>query len=355
MLRAIALGLKGYLAKRAVNTIVLIFFVLTLNYMIFVWMPGTQGSLAALAGNVQIDDPELKQKIVIEQETKFGLRCGTNPDGSRIPCPIWNQYAKYMTSMITFQFGTSFQTGKPIVYDMISTGRLTNTLILLGVSSVVSILLGILIGVITARRRGSLFDNGSVTAALTTYSLPTFWIGMMLILIFAFWLGWFPASGVQNPDWARPELRPDSFIEELPGRLQYLFLPVLTLTLFFYGGYLLLTRATMMETLSEDYVTTARAKGLPERTVLYKHALKNASLPLVTAAALQFGFLLSGAIITETVFSWDGLGSWLFQAIGWKDGPVLQAMFYIIALSVILANFAADIIYGLIDPRIKYE
>ncbi len=111
----------------------------------------------------------------------------------------------------------------------------------------------------------------------------------------------------------------------------------------------------MMEALSEDYITTARAKGLPERTVLYKHALKNASLPLVTAAALQFGFLLSGAIITETVFNWDGLGLWLFTAISSKNGPVLQAMFFIIALCVILANFASDIVYGLIDPRIKYE
>lgn len=116
-----------------------------------------------------------------------------------------------------------------------------------------------------------------------------------------------------------------------------------------------MARATVMEALSEDYITTARAKGLPERTVLFKHALKNASLPLVTAAALQFGFLLSGAIITETVFSWDGLGYWLYQAIGWRDGPVLQAMFFIIALCVIVANFASDILYGVLDPRIKYE
>ena len=110
-----------------------------------------------------------------------------------------------------------------------------------------------------------------------------------------------------------------------------------------------MARATVMEALSEDYITTARAKGLPERTVLFKHALKNASLPLVTAAALQFGFLLSGAIITETVFSWDGLGYWLYQAIGWRDGPVLQAMFFIIALCVIVANFASDILYGVLD------
>jgi len=111
----------------------------------------------------------------------------------------------------------------------------------------------------------------------------------------------------------------------------------------------------MLEALSEDYITTARAKGLPERTVLYKHALKNASLPIVTSAALNFGFILSGAIITETVFAWDGLGYWLYNAINWKDIPVMQAMFFIIALCVIVANFGADVLYGLLDPRIKYE
>ena len=198
-------------------------------------------------------------------------------------------------------------------------------------------------------------DSAMVNSALTTFSLPTFWMALVLVLIFSYGLGWFPASGVTPADWINPLKKPASFWAEIPVRLQHLFLPALTLTLFFYGGYLLLTRATMIEALSEDYITTARAKGLPERTVLYKHALKNASLPLVTAAALQFGFLLSGAIITETVFSWDGLGYWLFQAIGWKDAPVMQAMFFIIALCVIAANFASDIIYGLLDPRIKYE
>jgi peptide/nickel transport system permease protein len=185
--------------------------------------------------------------------------------------------------------------------------------------------------------------------------LPTFWIALVLILIFSYWLNLFPATGVTPPEWIDPTRAPTSFLGQIPARLAHLFLPATTLTLFFYGGYLLLTRATMMEALSEDYITTARAKGLSERTVLYKHALKNASLPLVTAAALQFGFLLSGAIITETVFSWDGLGLWLFNAIQWKDGPVMQAMFFIIALCVIMANFASDILYGLLDPRIKYE
>ena len=116
-----------------------------------------------------------------------------------------------------------------------------------------------------------------------------------------------------------------------------------------------MTRATMMEALSEDYVLTARAKGLGERAVLFKHAFKNASLPLITNVALSFGFILSGAIITETIFNWNGLGKWLFDSIGYKDFPVMQAMFFMIALSVIAANFISDIVYGVVDPRIKYE
>ncbi len=317
------MGLRGYLLKRTLNTIVLIIFVIMVNFVIFEAIPGTQGVIQLLAQSPRLP-PDQKAHLIAVEEEKFGVRCGTRPDGSGIPCPIWTKFERYFVDMITFHFGNSYLTGKPVVYDIISTHRLVNTLLLLGVSSVLAIIIGIFLGVITAKKRGGVFDSSMVTASLTTYSLPTFWMGLIFIYVFA-------------------------------ARIEHLFLPALTLTLFFYGGFLLLTRATMIEALGEDYVTTARAKGLPERTVLYKHALKNASLPLVTAAALQFGFLLSGAIITETVYNWDGLGLWLFNAIGAKDGPVLQAMFFIIALCVIFANFASDIIYGLIDPRIKYE
>jgi len=351
----LVMGLRGYLIKRTINTIILILFVIIINFIIFEVMPGLQGSLDTLVQNPKIPAAD-RQQFINEEEQRLGIICGVDPKTNNgIPCPVWTKFERYFVAMVTFNFGNSFQTGNPVVQDMIGTGRLVNTLLLLGVSSVLAIVIGIFLGVLSAKKRGSIFDSAWVTTSLTTFSLPTFWMGLVLILIFAYWLGWFPASGVTPQDWINPAKAPSSFLASIPTRLQYLFLPALTLTLFFYGGYLLLTRATMIEALSEDYITTARAKGLPERTVLYKHALKNASLPLVTAAALQFGFLLSGAIITETVFSWDGLGYWLFQAIGWKDGPVLQAMFFIIALCVIMANFASDIIYGLLDPRIKYE
>jgi len=192
----------------------------------------------------------------------------------------------------------------------------------------------------------------SVTISLTLYALPVFWIAMMLILIFSLYLGWFP-SGYSHPDYwfLYP---PANILEDLGTRLMHLILPWITLFLISWGSYVLLTRASVLEAITEDYVITARAKGLRERTILFKHTLKNALLPIVTEIAITFGFTLSGAIITEQVFRYPGLGWWIWNAIDNNDFPVLQAIFFIIALCVIIANFIADITYGVIDPRIKY-
>jgi len=245
-------------------------------------------------------------------------------------------------------------------------GRLQNTLVLVGTSSILAIIIGVLLGVVAAYKRGGLFDSAAVVVSLTTYALPSFWMGMIALMIFSFNLHWFPSQGSIPADWAARWPTPAwqgniagvqlaiPSLEEIAGRIHHLFLPMIVLTLFAYGGYLLLTRATMLETLSEDYVITARAKGLSERTVLFKHALKNASLPIITNVALTFAFLLTGAIITEQVFTYPGLGQWIWSSIAYADYPVMQAIFYIIALCVIIANFAADLVYGLIDPRVKY-
>jgi peptide/nickel transport system permease protein len=174
----------------------------------------------------------------------------------------------------------------------------------------------------------------------------------MILSFFAIQLGWFEVGRVEPQIWAINP--PTSILEYLAGRLYMIVLPAFTLFVFLFGGWILLTRATVLETITEDYVTTARAKGLPERTVLFKHVLKNASLPLITSVALTFGFLISGAIITETVFSYGGMGLLAWNAILTKDVPVMQAFFFVIALLVIIANFVADMLYGVIDPRIKY-
>jgi len=343
------MGLRGYLLKRAINTVILILFVIVINFLIFELLPGTSGAISNLVGTGKIQNAATVHKLLVQD----GFCSGFDSTGRCIPTNIWDQFTSYFRNMLTFQFGVSYAPpNRPILEEMISSGRLVNTLLLLGVSTALSLVIGIFLGVYAAAKRGSLFDSGWVTASLITFSLPTFFMGLMFILIFTQIFHWFPPGQVTPSSWT---IYTPPVIEQIVPRIQHLFLPVLTLTLFFYGGHLLLTRATMLESLSEDYIVTARAKGMSERAVLFKHALKNASLPIVTNAALSFGFILSGAIITETIFNWKGLGRWLFEAIGAKDYPVMQAMFFIIALCVIVANLIADIIYGILDPRIKYQ
>jgi peptide/nickel transport system permease protein len=260
------------------------------------------------------------------------------------------RFFKYVRNMLTGNFGFSYYNGRSVVSDL--SLRFMNTMLLVGISTIISIIIGILLGVLVAAKRGKVFDSISVSSALLFYSLPSFWMGMVFLLIFHNWLHWFPIGGIVPAEWAYNP--PSNILVEIQGRMWHLFLPVMTLVLFQYGGYLLLTRTCMLETLTEDYVTTARAKGVKERTVLFKHALKNASLPLITSIAISFGFMMSGAIITEQVFTYPGLGLWLWNAIAFADYPVLQAMFFVIALCVIFANFIADLLYGVIDPRIKY-
>jgi ABC-type dipeptide/oligopeptide/nickel transport system permease component len=313
-----------------------------LNWVIFEAMPGVSGNIYAVLGQ----NGKLPPNEYERQKALYGL-----------DQPYWVRFYLYVKALLTFNFGFSYQSNQDVTQQMISTGRLANTLVLLGTSTVMALVIGTVIGVVVSRRRGSAADNLSVVSSLTTFSLPTFFMGTLLIFIFAGLLGWFPSGGTHPNAWDNinnPALQPSVWLQYLI-RMQYLFLPALTLTLFSYGGFLLLTRATMGEALSEDYILTARAKGLKERSILFKHAFKNASLPLITNAALAFGAILSGAIITETIFNWDGLGKWLYDAIGFKDFPVMEAMFYIIALCVIAANFVSDILYGIVDPRIRYD
>jgi peptide/nickel transport system permease protein len=340
------MGLRAFILKRIIYSVILLFFVLTLNFIIFQLMPGNPIATLASSGRLRPGQPEEIFKL-------WGF-----------DQPLHVKYGKYLVNMLTGQFGYSYLSNSPVGYEIGS--RLMNTLVLVGSSTILSIIVGVLLGVLAAYKRGGIFDTLSVIVSLVTYSLPSFWMGMIFLLFFSYQLHWFPSAGAVPAEWAlawpAPLWKGTLFgleiavpgLIEIQGRLWHLLLPMIVLTLFSYGGFLLLTRSTMLETLTEDYVVTARAKGLTERTVLLKHALKNASLPLITSIALSFGFLLTGAIITEQVFTYQGLGKWIWDAIGFNDYPVMQAIFYVIAVCVIVANFMADMLYGLVDPRIKY-
>jgi len=326
------MGLRTYIVKRSIYSFILLAFVLMLNFAIFELMPGDPTAL--FANQVRLGGAEAAR----EMAKLWGL-----------DQPIYVRFAVYMRNMLTGQFGISYISMKPIAEEVVD--RLLNTFLLVGMSTIFSIIIGVILGVLAAHKRGSIFDSSAVLTSLTTYSVPSFWLGMILLLIFHYRLNWFPSGGTSSFSPGNPP--PNIFIA-ISDRLWHLFLPVLTLTLFMYGGYLLLARATMLEALTEDYIITAKAKGLKQRTVLFKHALKNASLPLITNAAISIGFIISGAIITEQVFNYPGLGMWIWKAIDWTDYPVLHCIFFLIAIAVIIANFIADLLYGVIDPRIKY-
>lgn len=332
------MGLKEYIAKRIVYSIILIFAVLTVNFLIFAMMPGDP--LRTYMARVEIHTTK-EQYAMLRQQ--LGL-----------DKPLHVRYVEYLGRMLTWDFGYgTISAGESVTKQIME--RLPNTLILLGIESVFSIIVGVLIGVLVAHKRGGWFDTATVTGSLVTYSVPIFFIGWLMMFFFAVQLKWFPLGGTAPKAWGRNP--PTSVIEFLAGRLSCLVLPTITLFLFSVGGWILLSRACVLETITEDYVVTARAKGLKERTVLYKHVLKNASLPLITSVAMTVGFLISGAIITETLFSYRGMGLLIWDALSGgpaPDLPVLQAVFYVIGLCVILANFIADLLYGVIDPRIKY-
>lgn len=339
----------------------MLFVVLSLNYAIFFLMPGDPVSLFV---NPVKGSQAAKADLINALKARWGF-----------DKPPEIRFLLYLKNMLTWDFGNSLISTKSIGGEMGL--RLWWTLELMGGSALLGILIGVALGVFVAQKRGGKLDSFMVTASLITYSLPVFWMGLVFILIFTSTLNWFPHAHAFPPDWVLPGRMPTAFTVSsatspqwsgnvvlsvdwtgtfnlLVGYLQHLFLPLFTLTLFTYGGYVLLTRATMIEALTEDYIVTARAKGVQERNVIFRHALKNASLPIITNVALHLGFILSGAVITEGVFTWPGLGRWIFQAINLNDYSTLQAIFYVIAVCVIIANIAADILYGIVDPRIKY-
>ena len=333
------MGLREYIIRRIITTLILIWGVLTINFLLFNAMPGNP--MEAYLQNPSI---AMNKEYVEELKRIFG-----------IGLPLHEKYAKYMINMLTFNFGhTSPNFAGQKVTDIIFGIALPNTILLMGISSVLAYTIGIILGVFTAYKRGSKFDTFFVASALITSSLPTFWMGLIVQYIFGFTLKLFPIQGTYTVEKVA-ELSKNPILFWM-DRFQYLVLPVMVITLYYYGGFLLLTRACLLEVISEDYMITAKAKGVKKRDMLFKHALKNASLPILTNIAMHFAsVVIAGAMIAESVFNYCGLGTITYKAIGMKETPILQAIFYIISLCVIIANFIADILYGIIDPRVRYE
>jgi dipeptide transport system permease protein len=274
--------------------------------------------------------------------------------------PVWQQYLVYLRDLLMGDFGTSIVTKKPVWSEFFTLFPATLELSLAAMT--LAIIIGIPAGVIAAVRRGTSFDHMIMGSALVGFSMPIFWWALLLIIVFSGWLGWTPVSGRIGLTYFFPPvtgfLLVDSLLSGQKGAFQsalsHLILPAIVLATIPLAVIARQTRSAMLEVLGEDYVRTARAKGLAPRRIIGLHALRNALIPVVTTIGLQVGVLMAGAILTETIFSWPGVGKWMVDSIFRRDYPVVQGGLLLIALTVMLVNLGVDVLYGLINPRIRH-
>jgi ABC-type dipeptide/oligopeptide/nickel transport system permease component len=313
-----------YVLKRIAFAIVTVFVAVSINFALFRLAPGT--AVTNLA-RVPHATPELRNAL----KKQFGL------DKSK-----GEQYVIYLKQLVHGNLGISFHNDQPVSKNLRI--ELINTLPMVTIGTLFSILIGTLTGVIAAWRRGTPTEAVTVTTALGFYSMPTQWLGLLLIIIFA---GILPTGGMTNEFLLDP-----GFWQHLRDLGSHILLPSLTLGLVLYGEYTLIVRSAMLETLGEDYILTARAKGLRPWTIVRKHALRNAMLPITTLVALSLGYIVAGAILIETVFSWPGIGRAVYDAVLQRDYPMLQGAFLLLTISVVICNLIADLLYFKLDPRI---
>jgi peptide/nickel transport system permease protein len=336
------------LARKIAWALFTVLFVLVLNFFLFRVLPGDP----ARAG---IRDPRLKKEAVEMLRVRFGLdkpvvNCfeSLNPVklGDCTVNPFETQFFIYMRNLLRGELGVSYHTNRPVA-DILSE-RLWNTVLLIGAGQILSILIGVIFGTLAAWKARTPIDYAALITGLLAWSLPTFWLGILLL----FWGSdkGFPLAGKMTPGASTYPL-----LKRWWDIAVHMALPTLTYTIVYMGEYMLIMRSSLMDVLSEDYILTAKAKGLSTFQILKEHALKNAMLPLVTVIAINLGFTVAGAIQIETVFSWPGLGGAIVESLVRRDFPVLQGVFLLIAVSVILANLIADLTYTYLDPRVTME
>lgn len=319
-----------FLAGKGVQYALVLLFAVTLNFLLPRMMPGSP--LVFLVGE-DVGFMSAEQRTQLLQA--FGL-----------DQPLWRQYVIYLGNLATGNLGYSFQQGRAIT--TIIADRLPWTLLLVGAGLLAGTLVGVAWGTLAAWRRRSALDVGSVGVAMFFDSVPSFWLGMVFIAVFAAGLRWFPIFGAVT---AGAGLSGWPLLVDMA---RHLALPLATLTLITIPGMFLIMRYSMLTVLGEQYIATARSKGLGERGVMFGHAMRNALLPVATVFMLNLGFIVSGATVIETVFSYPGVGRLLFEAVLARDYPVMQATFFIITVSVLAANIVADLLYPLIDPRVRH-
>jgi peptide/nickel transport system permease protein len=323
--------LVRFLGRRLLQLMPVVFCIAAVNFLLVHLAPGDVAEV--LAGQ----SGQASAQYVAELRHELGL-----------DQPLYTQFLIYFGKLLSFDLGYSYVQQAPVLNLILD--RLPATLLLMVSAIVLAIALGVLLGVTAARRHGSLIDNAISVGALIVYATPVFWLGLLLIVLFSVEWPVLPSSGMVTI--AGQET---GFVRHILDILRHLVLPALTLALFYVAVYTRLMRASMLEIYSLSFITTARAKGLGERSVAWGHAAPNALLSVVTLAGVMFGNMLGGSVLIETVFGWPGLGRLVFDALLQRDLTVLLGVLFVSSLVVVVANIAVDLIYGLIDPRIVYK
>jgi peptide/nickel transport system permease protein len=317
----------GFFSRKILASLATLLFVVCFNFFLF---------------RVVESDPvaSLYRGRNLTQEQRLELRHQFGLDGSK-----GEQFVRYLEQTAKLNLGRSYGSNQPVMSEIWE--RAWPTIALVGVSTLLSAIFGVLIGIVAAWRRRTKVDYGWTGFTMATYSMPDFWLGMLLLVTFAVTLGWFPVGGITDPG------ADTTGIPHVLDETRHMFLPALTLTLAYLGEYALVMRSSLLETMREDYLTLARAKGLRDIAVRNRHAVPNALLPVVTLIAINFGFILSGAIAVETIYSWPGLGLLTYDALRGPDLPLLQGLFLVFSAAVIVFNLVADLLYGVLDPRVR--
>ena len=325
------MGLKKFVLRRCIEIAVIFFLIMTVLFVLFRLAPGDPVSRMVDPSMTPEDAQLLMESMGLDQ-------------------PLWTQYLYYLKNVATGNMGISFHYGEPVIHIVMN--RLPNTILLFTTSIILSALLGVFLGKIAAWKRGERTDTIMTIGALFCHTLFLPWVALIMIWFFAYRVGWFPITGMVSPEvWIDPDA---GLAAKALDVLHHMALPLITLILIHFGSYLLVMRSSMLDTLKDDYIITARAKGLDEKTIRDHHAAPNAALPVVTSVGLSLAFSINGGALTETVFTWPGIGRELVFSVSHSDYPLAQAAFLLIAIVVLLANLVVDVLYAYLDPRIRY-
>ncbi|MEM2207993.1 MAG: ABC transporter permease [Sulfolobales archaeon] len=321
--------LRYFLLSRLLRVLVVFFIIVLLNFLLPRAMPGDPASILANEYNLPSDTVRVLRSLW------------------KLDRPLHEQFFAYLESLFTGQWGYSYKYYPMAVYELVME-RLPWTLLLQGITSMTVSIFGIVMGIIAGWRRGTKVDISVTLSAIVVYAIPYYWLALMMQYAFGYILRIFPVAHAITPG-----ITHTNFLEYVADVIWHLTLPVVAVTLTAYASYTLVTRNSMVDVLEEDFIFVAKAKGLPESVVM-RHAMRNALLPPLTMLAIRLGHIVGGAVITETVFSYPGVGYLIYESIIYKDYPVLNAAFFMLAITVIVANFIADMLYAVVDPRIRY-